>query len=61
MSVEEYLNKLKLHVKDIIIDLQEYDASKIQLTTAINFISPKIPTKPCIQKVTIWKLWLKIT
>ena len=38
LSVEEYLNKIKPYLKDIIIDLQNSSTWKIQLTTAINFI-----------------------
>ena len=37
LSSEEYLNKLKSYLKDIIIDLQISGTWKIQLT--INFIS----------------------
>ena len=39
LSSEEYLNKLKSYLKDIIIDLQISGTWKIQLTIAINFIS----------------------
>ena len=39
LSNEEYLNKLKSYLKDIIIDLQISGTWKIQLTIAINFIS----------------------
>ena len=39
--LDEYLNKIKPYLKDIIIDLQGSDASKIQLTITINFISSK--------------------
>ena len=45
LSIEEYLNKIKQYLKDIIIDLQTSNSWKIQLTTAINFFVPKIPTK----------------
>ena len=41
VSLEEYLNKIKPYLRDIIIDLQESDAQKIQLTIAINFVSSK--------------------
>ena len=41
LSLDEYLNKIKPYLKDIISDLQNSDAWKIQLTTAINFISTK--------------------
>ena len=39
--LDEYLNKIKPYLKDIIIDLQGSDGWKIQLTITINFISSK--------------------
>ena len=39
LSVEEYLNKIRPHLKDIINDLKKADAWKIQLTIANNFVS----------------------
>ena len=41
LSLDEYLNKIKPYLRDIIIDLQSSDTWKIQLTIAINFISSK--------------------
>ena len=41
LSVEEYLNKIKPHLRDTIINFQKSDAWKIELTIAINFISSK--------------------
>ena len=41
LSLDEFLNKIKPYLRDIIIDLQRSDAWKIQLTIAINFISSK--------------------
>ena len=41
LSVQEYLNKVKPYMRDIIIDLKKYGTWKVQLTLAINFISPK--------------------
>ena len=41
LSLEEYLNKIKLYCSNIINDLQSYDTLKIQLTIAVNFISSK--------------------
>ena len=38
-SATECLDKIKLYLRDIIIDLQNSDTRKIQLTIAINFIS----------------------
>ena len=40
-SVEEYLNKIKAYLKDIIITLMKYDTWRIQLTITFNFISSK--------------------
>ena len=39
LSVELYLNKIKLYLKDIIDNLKNSDTWKNQLTIAINFIS----------------------
>ena len=41
LSLEEYLDKIRPYLRDIIIDLHESDTWKIQLTIAINFISSK--------------------
>ena len=41
LTIEEYLDKLKPYLKDIIIDLQNSDTWKIHLTIGISFISPK--------------------
>ena len=41
LLLDKYLNKIKLYLKDIIIDLQSSDTWEIQLTIAINFISSK--------------------
>ena len=41
LSLAEYLNKIKPYLRNIIINLQNSDAQKIQLTIAINFISSK--------------------
>ena len=41
LPIEEYLNKIKPYLKDIMIDLQKSDTWKIHLATAINFISFK--------------------
>ena len=38
---EEYLNKIRPYLKDIINNLKKSDTRKIQLTIAINFISSK--------------------
>ena len=47
LSLEEYLNKIKPYLRDIIIDLQESDTRKIQLAVEINFISSKDVEKEC--------------
>ena len=41
LSLDKYLNRTKPYLRNIIIDLQNSDAWKIQLTIAINFISSK--------------------
>ena len=39
LSIEEYLNKIRPYCNDIINDVKNFDAWKIQLRIAINFIS----------------------
>ena len=39
LSVEEYFDKIRPYLKDIINDLKKSDTWKIQLTIASNFIS----------------------
>ena len=39
LSADEYLNKIKSYLRNVIIDLQNSDRWKIQLTIAINLIS----------------------
>ena len=39
--VEEYLNKTRTYLRDIVNDLEQSDTWKIQLTITINFISSK--------------------
>ena len=41
LSVEEYLDKFRPYLKDIINDLKKSGTQKIQLTKIINFISSK--------------------
>ena len=56
LSLGEYLNKIEPCLRDIIIDLQNSDTWKIQLTIAINFISSKDTEGVCnalTQKATI--------
>ena len=39
--MEEYLDKIRTYLRDIINDLKQSDTWKIQLTITINFISSK--------------------
>ena len=41
LSLDEYLNKIETYLRNIMINLQNSDTRKIQLTIAINFISSK--------------------
>ena len=41
LSLDEYLNKIKSYLRNIIINLQISDSWKIRLVIAINFISSK--------------------
>ena len=41
VSIEEYLNKFKPYLKDIVNNLKKSDTCKIQLTIATNFMSSK--------------------
>ena len=41
LSLEKYLNKIKSYLKDMIINFQESDTWKVQLTITINFMSTK--------------------
>ena len=48
LSQDEYLNRIKPYLRGIIIDLQNSDTWKIQLTIAINFISSKDAEEECV-------------
>ena len=48
LSVEEYLNKIRLYLKDIINNLKKSDTWKIQLTIANNFISSLDNDEECV-------------
>ena len=48
LSVEEYLNKIRPYLKDIINNPKKYDTWKTQLTIANNFISSKDNDEECI-------------
>ena len=41
LSIEEYLNKIRPYLKDVLNNLKKSDAWEIQLTIAINVISSK--------------------
>ena len=45
LSVEEYLNKIRRYLKDIMNNLKTSDTWEIQLTIANNFFSPLIMMK----------------
>ena len=38
LSIEEYLNKIRLYLRHVINNLKKFDMWNIQLTIAINFI-----------------------
>ena len=42
LSIEKYLNKIRLYLNDIINDFKKSDTWEIQLTTAINVICSKL-------------------
>ena len=48
LSVEEYCNKIKPYLKNVIKNLKKSDTWKIQLTIAINFISSKDNDEKCV-------------
>ena len=48
LSVNEYLDKIKENLRDMIIDLQKYDTWKFQLTIAINLIYSKDVDEECL-------------
>ena len=48
LSIEEYLNKIKPCLKDMINDLKKSDTWKIHLKIAINFMSSKDNDEECV-------------
>ena len=62
LSNEENLYKIKLYLKDIIIDLQKSYIWKIQLTIAVNLIFSKYTNeeRTMLLKFIMLKLWLTI-
>ena len=51
--VEEYINKIRLYLKNIINNLQKSDTWKIQVTITINFITSKHDNDK--ERVMHWK------
>ena len=51
LPLDEYLNKIKTFLRNIIIDLQSSDTCQTQLALAINFISSK-DTEECAMHST---------
>ena len=51
LPLDEYLNKIKTFLRNIIIDLQSSDTCQTQLAIAINFISSK-DTEECAMHST---------
>ena len=45
LSLDEYRNKIKTYLRNMIINLQNSDAQNSQLTIEINFISSKVLKK----------------
>ena len=45
LSLDEYRNKIKTYLRNMIINLQNSDAQNIHLTIEINFISSKVLKK----------------
>ena len=48
LSLDEYLNKLKPYMRNIIVDFQNSDTWKIQVTIATNFIYSKEAEEECV-------------
>ena len=48
LTVEEYLNKVRSYLKDIMNNLKKSDTWKIQLTIANNFIFSVDNDEPCV-------------
>ena len=48
LSLDKYLNKIELYLRNIIIDLQNSNTWKIQVTIATNFISLKDAEEECV-------------
>ena len=48
LSLDEYLNKIKPYMRNIIVDFQNSDTWKIQVTIATNFIYSKEAEEECV-------------
>ena len=48
IEIEEYLNKIRTYLENIINDLKKCDTWKIQLTILINLISSKDADEECV-------------
>ena len=48
LSLDEYLNKIKPYMRNIIVDFQNSDTWKIQVTIATNFIYLKEAEEECV-------------
>ena len=48
LSLDEYLNKTKPYMRNIIVDFQNSDTWKIQVTIATNFIYSKEAEEECV-------------
>ena len=48
LSIEEYLNKIRPYLKDIVNNLKRFDTWKIQRTIANNFTSPIDNDEECL-------------
>ena len=48
LSLDQYLNKIKPYMRNIIVDFQNSDTWKIQVTIATNFIYLKEAEEECV-------------
>ena len=61
LSLDKYLNEIDSYLRNIIINLQNSDTWKIQLTIAINFISSKDSEEERVIHSCSDKIKLKLT
>ena len=50
LSLDKYLNRIEPQLRNIIIDLQNSDICKTELTIAINFISSNNAEEKCVMQ-----------